>query len=425
MINFIDLFSGTGGIRLGLEQALNDLNIDSKCVFSAEINKKACETYSLNFEKQTPVDLTKFNLSGEHQIPDFQVLLAGFPCQAFSYAGKRRGFEDTRGTLFFNVAEIAKKYRPKLLFLENVRGLTTHDKGRTFETIKNTLNELGYFAKWRVINSSEMGVPQNRFRLYGIAVLGEDFKLSIPDLLGAKDTHSLKDQSFISHKYIRDILEDNPDKKYDCTTIFRKSLEDYFGGDLEKIDGRRCIDSRNGNSIHSWELNLKGKTTKEERELLDLIVANRRKHQFGTHQDGKALSIEQIKTFYQGENLDKMLASLLEKGYLRIDNGNLFNLKAGNMTFEIFKFLDRNGVSITLTSSDCNRLGVFHNNRLRHLTPRECARIQGYPDSYILHPDDKSAYHQMGNAVSVPVIHQLLYTFFSENPKILGEILKS
>ncbi len=418
MINFVDLFSGTGGIRLGLEQALNDLSVKGQCVFSAEINKKACETYSLNFEKQAPIDLTKFDFVNEHKLPNFQVLLAGFPCQAFSYAGKRRGFEDTRGTLFFNVAEISRHYRPKVLFLENVRGLTTHDGGRTFETIKNTLEDLGYFVKWRIINSSEMGVPQNRFRLYGIAVLGEDFNLSIPDLLGAKDTHSISDNSFISHKYIRDILEDDPDKKYDCSPAFRKALERYFCGNLKKIDGRRCIDSRNGNSIHSWELDLKGRTTKEERELLDLIVANRRKHQFGVHQDGKALSLEQIKSFYRGNDIKEILDSLLKKGYLRLDKGNLFNLKSGNMTFEIFKFLDHDGVSITLTSSDCNRLGIFHNNRLRRLTPRECARIQGYPDSYILHPDDRCAYHQMGNAVSVPVIHKLLYAFFSENPEI-------
>lgn len=420
MIKFIDLFSGTGGIRLGLQQALSTLNQKSECVFSCEINKKACETYSLNFEKQTPIDITAHNITDENNhIANFQILLAGFPCQAFSYAGKRRGFEDTRGTLFFNVAEIARHYRPKVLFLENVRGLMTHDYGRTFKTITQTLEDIGYTVKWRVINSSEMGVPQNRFRLYGIAVLGDDFSLSIPDLLGSKDTHSLNQQSYVSHKYVREILEDNPDPKFDCSKEFRASLEEYFNGDLSQVDGRRCIDSRNGNSIHSWELNLKGETSKDERDLLNLLVANRRKHYFGTHQDGKALTKEQIRTFFPHKHLDAILVSLLNKGYLRLDPGNRYNLKAGNMSFEVFKFLDHDGISITLTSSDCNRLGIFHKNRLRRLTPRECARIQGYPDSYKLHPDDKAAYRQIGNAVSVPVIRTLFYTFFTENPQIL------
>lgn len=147
---------------------------------------------------------------------------------------------------------------------------------------------------------------------------------------------------------------------------------------------------------------------------MNLLISNRRKHIFGTHQDGKALTKEQIKTFYPSQTLDPIIQSLLAKGYLSEKEGR-YNPVCGNMSFEVFKFLDPQSISITLTASDAHKLGVFYNGRVRRLTPRECARLQGYPDEYQLHPEDQYAYKQLGNAVSVPVIAQIFSDFLANN----------
>ena len=158
---FIDLFAGIGGFRLALQ------NLGGKCVFTSEWDKEAQKTYRANFGEIPFGDITKSHV--KNYIPNkFDLLCAGFPCQAFSIAGKRGGFDDTRGTLFFDVAEIIKKHKPKAIFLENVKGLRSHDKGKTFETILNVLrNDLNYFVpEPRIINAKEFGVPQNRERIY-------------------------------------------------------------------------------------------------------------------------------------------------------------------------------------------------------------------------------------------------------------------
>jgi DNA (cytosine-5)-methyltransferase 1 len=145
-----------------------------------------------------------------------------------------------------------------------------------------------------------------------------------------------------------------------------------------------------------------------------LLIANRRKHIFGTHQDGKSLTIEQVKTFYKKADIQSVINSLLNKGYLS-KNADKYNPVAGNMSFEVFKFLDPESISITLTASEPNRLGVVQNGMPRRLTPRECARLQGYPDTYQLLPDDNAVYKQMGNAVSVPVIRAAIADVLANN----------
>jgi DNA (cytosine-5)-methyltransferase 1 len=158
---FIDLFAGIGGFRLAMQ------NLGGKCVFTSEWDKEAQKTYRANFGEIPFGDITKPPV--KNYIPDdFDILCAGFPCQAFSIAGKRGGFYDTRGTLFFDVAEIIKKHKPKAIFLENVKGLRSHDKGKTLETILNVLrNDLDYFVpEPQIINAKNFGVPQHRERIY-------------------------------------------------------------------------------------------------------------------------------------------------------------------------------------------------------------------------------------------------------------------
>ena len=191
----IDLFAGIGGIRLGFEQAFGE---KIEFVFASEIDKYARETYYANFGEIPHGDITQID---EKSIPPFDILLAGFPCQAFSVAGHRKGFEDTRGTLFFDVMRIAAHHKPKVVFLENVKGLVGHDKGKTFKVILETLKELGYSVKYQILNSKDFGVPQNRERIYIVGFLDNEVELEFPKLI---------------EKCVKvgDILEDKVDEKY-------------------------------------------------------------------------------------------------------------------------------------------------------------------------------------------------------------------
>lgn len=171
-MKFFDLFSGIGGFRLGMERAGHE------CIGSCEIDKYSRETYKSGFGSYPEYD-DATTLQPE-SLPQFDVLCAGFPCQAFSIAGKRLGFQDTRGTLFFEIARIAKEKKPRYLFLENVRGLLSHDRGNTFKTIISTLDEMGYDAEWQVLNSKYF-VPQNRERIFIIGHLrGESTRQIFP-----------------------------------------------------------------------------------------------------------------------------------------------------------------------------------------------------------------------------------------------------
>lgn len=418
MIKFIDLFAGTGGMRLGFEQACSKLNIQTECVFSSEIDTNACLSYELNFGHNPLSDVTKIE-----ELPDFNFMLAGFPCQSFSYAGKRRGFGDTRGTLFFEVERLLSKYKPQGFILENVRGLTTHDEGRTFQTIQNSLIGLGYNISYLLLNSSNFSVPQNRVRIYIVGILGSELKLTLQSDLGAVDSHKFKESSIQMNlfeqkkpfKTVKDILEKNVASKYLCSDEFVQRLKKVVGDDLSKLHGYRLIDYRGGQAVHSWELGIKGECTEKEISFMNLLTSNRRKKTFGTHQDGKSLTLEQIKTFNNDLDIEKTIESLINKGYISCSYDNKFNPVCGNMSFEVFKFLDPNSISITLTASDTNRLGIIQNGIARRLTPRECARLQGYPDTYKLIDNDNAVYKQMGNAVSVPVIEAVSYDLLSNN----------
>lgn len=418
MIKFIDLFAGIGGIRIGVENALSKHNINHCCVLSSEIDEKACQTYKLNFGEYPSGDIHNID-----EIEPFDLLLAGFPCQPFSYAGKRRGFGDTRGTLFFEIERILKKYRPKAFLLENVRGLYTHDSGRTFNTIIEKLHNLGYGTTDLVLNSSDFGVPQNRVRLYILGILSTTPRTTLVTSYGSADSHAFKRKLTAgkeSSAYtVGDILETVVPEEYYCSERFKKQLCSVVGNDLSVLHGYRLIDYRGGQSLHSWELGTKGKCTVAEIEFMNLLIQNRRKHNFGIQQDGKKLTLEQIKTFYKKPDIEDVITSLIAKGYLKCEDEK-YNPVCGNMSFEVFKFLDPDSISITLTSSDCNRLGVIQNNRPRHITPRECARIQGFPDNFVVNPDKAFAYKQFGNSVSVPVIEAVMSDFITQNAEVLN-----
>ncbi len=213
-IRIIDLFAGVGGIRLGFTQAAKAMGIETECVFTSEIDSWACKTYSKNFPKDTHNPMCDITQVDEKSIPDFDVLLAGFPCQAFSIAGKRGGFEDTRGTLFFDVARIIKEKRPKAFLLENVKGLVNHRGGKTLETILNTLSiDLGYTTYYKILNAKYFGVAQNRERIYIVGFLDGGGGFLYPD-------------NQCVTKVIKDILEESAvPAKYYLSTVYIESMK--------------------------------------------------------------------------------------------------------------------------------------------------------------------------------------------------------
>ncbi len=430
MLRFVDLFAGIGGIRKGLEIAFAENGISGQCVFSSEINEKAQKTYQLNYGEVPQGDIRLVDA-----LPPHDILLAGFPCQSFSYAGKQKGFADTRGTLFFEIERLlnAAQAKPRLLLLENVRGFTTHDKGRTYAAVLSKLKDLGYDVTALLLNSSNFGVPQNRVRIYLVCSLGHKPQMSISSDLGAADSHKFKQailqgeffSTSVPYRCIADILESSVDKKYLCSSIFKAQLlEAIAPKSFESLHGVRLIDHRGGNSIHSWDMGKNGHCSDTEKSLMDAIISNRRKKHFGAHQDGKKLTLDQIKSFWDKPDLEDTLDSLATKGYLKQVDGK-FNPVCGNMSFEVFKFLDPSSISITVVSSDAHRLGVIQNGMPRRITPRECARIQGYPDAFKLHPNDIFAYHQLGNSVTVPVISAIFQDLIANNEQLFSMTRKN
>jgi DNA (cytosine-5)-methyltransferase 1 len=402
IIRFIDLFSGIGGIRLAFEQAAHSFRLKTECVLSSEINLDSQLVYKTNFDHIALGDVRQIE-----QLPEHEILLAGFPCQSFSYAGKKAGFGDTRGTLFFEIMRLIDTNKPKAFIFENVRGLLTNDGGKTVETIKHEIKKRGYSFNIFLLNSANFNLPQNRVRVYIVGILDAAPQFNLVSDCGFKDSHSYNPQQLsLFHTQsvnLADILEDNPDAKYDCSPNFVRVLKSFLKNDLQRLHGIRLIDYRGGNSLHSWELGLRGDCSKDEIELMNRFILKRRNKRFGIHQDGKLLTKEQIATFYNHQNLDELLASLVSKNYLKLAE-NKYKPVAGNFSFEVYKFLDPAKIAITLVASDANRLGVYHNNRIRRITPREAARLQGFPDNFILHPNDDKAYYQLGNSVSINVV---------------------
>jgi len=191
----IDLFAGIGGIRLGFEKAFKN---KIKFVFSSELDKYAQKTYNANHNEIPYGDITHIEA---YEIPKHDIVLAGFPCQAFSQAGLKRGFEDARGTLFFDIARIVKYHKPKVIFLENVKGFKNHDKGNTFKIVRKILKDLGYKVYAEVLNAKHFGVPQNRERIYIIGFLNHGVDFSFPE-------------KFNNIPRVGDILDSNIDAKY-------------------------------------------------------------------------------------------------------------------------------------------------------------------------------------------------------------------
>ena len=306
--SFIDLFAGIGGIRIPFQE------LGGKCVFTSEWDKFAQKSYRVNFGEEPQGDITKIAAT---DIPDFDILLGGFPCQPFSQAGLKKGFSDTRGTLFFEIERILAEKRPKAFLLENVKQLRGHDKGRTLRVIMEHLDALNYYVKAEVLRAGDFGVPQNRERIYIVGI--------------SKDYYNLPDEyefSFPQPTYektrLGDILERNVDDKYTISDAL------WDGHQRRK---KEHIEKGNGFGFSLFN---------EESEYTNTISAR-------YYKDGSEILIDQ-------------------------GNG-------------------RNP---------------------RKLTPRECARLQGFPEEFIIPVSDTQAYKQFGNSVAVPVIRAVAKRMIDE-----------
>lgn len=321
MLKSIDLFAGIGGIRMGFDNAFTD---DIETVFVSEWDKFAQQTYSANFMDEISIngDITQID---EKDIPAFDICLAGFPCQAFSLAGQRKGFKDnykgmSRGTLFFDVARICEHHKPKVIFCENVKGLTIHDKGRTFEVIVGTLKEMGYTVFHKVLNSKDYGVPQNRERIYIVAFRND---IDSSGFVFPEPTDTTKT--------IKDIMERKPvPAKYYLSETYVETLKKHKARHEAKGNG------------------------------------------FG----------------YEIRSLDGIAGAIV----------------CGGMGRERNLIIDKRQKDLTPTT---HIKGEINKEGIRKMTPREWARLQGFPDSYKLVLADTHLYKQFGNSVTVPVIQAI------------------
>lgn len=308
---FIDLFAGIGGFH----QALN--HFGAKCVFASEIDKHASDTYYDNYHIAPFGDITKID---EKEIPAHDILCAGFPCQAFSISGKQKGFDDVRGTLFFDIVRIAKHHKPKIILLENVKNLTKHDNGNTLKVILSNLNELGYTVYYQVLNASYFGVPQNRERIY---IIGFHHSLNRPAFYFPNGNNQ--------PICVADILENNPNIEpiQRDDVIFKNNYQASFDNNGNKILPNSPI-----------QIGIVGKGGQGERIY---------------HTDGHAIT------------------------------------------------LSAHGGGIG------SKTGLYHiGGHIRKLTPRECARLQGFPENFKINPRDAQAYKQFGNSVAIPVLKAIL-----------------
>ena len=420
-VKFIDLFAGLGGIRLGFEKAFKDAGMETECVMTSEIKPYAVKTLKHNFEHNFLAgDI--FQIHNEF-IPDFDFLLGGFPCQPFSAGGKRQGFLDTRGTLFFEIERILRDKKPYGFILENVEGLVKHDLenkndeiGRTLKTILHTLeNDLGYKTTWKVFDSLEFGLPQSRKRIFIVGTKDEKI-----DLNGNEPRFANLES--VLEKGLPTLKSDFVDKllsHFSIEDLYGKSIKDKRGGD---------------NNIHSWDIEIKGSVSKQQAEILNQLFKQRRKKQWAEEigidwMDGMALTLEQINTFIDlpKKELKTLLDDLTSKGYLKLEhpkklvktqteNGIAtsreydetkpkgYNIVTGKLSFEVNKVLDPKYIAPTLVATDVSRLAVPDGNGLRRLTIREGLRLFGYPEWYEIPTKEYDAFDLLGNTVAVPVV---------------------
>lgn len=406
-MKFIDLFAGIGGFRFGMESAGHE------CVAFCEIDKFARASYKAihNTEGEIELhDITQVTDDEIRSIGHVDAICGGFPCQAFSIAGNRRGFEDTRGTLFFEVARFASILKPKYLFLENVKGLLNHDKGDTFEVILSALDELGYDVEWQVLNSKDFGVPQNRERVFIIGHLrGERGRKIFP--IGGENEKS----DFES--VIRKLGNVNPSQKgmngevFDSNGISPTLTTNKGEGTkiaIPVLTPDRANKRQNG---RRFKTDGEPMFTLTGQDRHGIVVAG---NLAGSHeQNGRIYDVNGISptlnTMQGGDRQPKIrVREATKQGYAEANVGDSVNLAHPNSKTRRGRVGKQ--IANTLLTGE-SQGGVEPSFRIRKLTPRECWRLQGFPDWAFDKAQEVNSnsqlYKQAGNSVTVNVIKEI------------------
>lgn len=399
-MKFLDLFAGIGGFRLGLEQA------GHKCVGFCEIDKFARQSYkaihNTEGEREYHDITTVSNEDWQTLRGTVELICGGFPCQAFSIAGKRKGFlDETRGTLFFEIARAAEQIKPRTLFLENVRGLLSHDKGRTFRTIISTLNELGYDAEWQILNSKNFGVPQNRERVFIVGHLrGERGREVFPitrENSGAIDV--VNKESGMPRETNR--VYSSEGLSPTLNTMQGGGREPKIAIKIKEATKQGYAIAEQGDSINFSLPNSKtrrGRVGKQVAQTLDTSC-------------NQAVIVQKPRGYNKGGEHE--VAPILSSNSWHENN----LLKVGGVYTNDSESHNRGilpGLSRTLKSQN-HDAGIFDGIRIRKLTPRECWRLQGFPDWTFDKAQEVNSnsqlYKQAGNSVTVPVIYEIARRF--------------
>ena len=380
-MKFIDLFAGIGGFRLGMESAGHE------CVAFCEIDKFARSSYKAIHNTEGEIELHDITTVTDDEIRTIghvDAICGGFPCQAFSIAGHRRGFEDTRGTLFFEIARFAAILKPKYLFLENVKGLLNHDKGNTFETILSALDELGYDVEWQVLNSKDFGVPQNRERVFIIGHLrGQRGRKIFP--IGGEDEKSSAKRLGIN------ILGNtkNPNGTAQGT-------RDIVHGPKGIVGTLTATDYKGPKQV----------AIPNEIKKYGVLQPNFNQSGVVYETDGISPTIRTM----QGGGLESKIRvrEATKQGYAEASVGDSVNLSHPNSKTRRGRVGE--GIANTLVTGDSQGV-VMPNFRIRKLTPKECWRLQGFPDWAFDKAQEVNSnsqlYKQAGNSVTVNVIKEI------------------
>jgi len=410
-IKYFSMFSGIGGFEHGIEKA--DTQTDFECVGYSEIDKYAVSIYEKHYPNHTNYgDATKINT---RDLPNFSFLVGGFPCQAFSLAGKRKGFEDTRGTLFFEIARVLKDKRPRRILLENVKGLLSHDKGKTFQTILAVLSDLGYYVQWTVFNSKDFGVPQNRERIFIEGYLGGECG---PEVLSVRrDCEEDNDRRQVSSQYYG-IRQGRVHKEDEIMNALACSGHNGGSSQLIKLNNKpqaQSVYDANGVAC-TLSANGGGQGCKTGLYKINKVGNI---NPSGKHQSGEVLGVEGICSTLTSTDSNHP-KKIMEQRIKKVGNVS----PKGHHGEDV---ISTNGISKTLCSTDYKRgIKIIDDSKIedtsdlkiRRLTPVECERLQGFPDDWTKYGkdgeliSDTQRYKCCGNAVTTNVIAAIIEEMF-------------
>jgi DNA (cytosine-5)-methyltransferase 1 len=408
-LKFIDLCCGIGGFHYALK------NMGHECVMASDIDEDCRNNYELNHKLKPEGDLTKIDIK---TIPNFDILCAGFPCQPFSKAGEQKGFDDERGNIFFDICKIIKYHNPKYIILENVRNLASHDKGNTWKVIQSKIDELNYYTyeKTVILNTLYFGVPQSRER---VVIMCKRKDLGLLSDLPSISKENIKNTS------LENIIEDNNKKEFkissklkDTETIWNNFLDICKKNNIDiprfpiwtdwwDSDGNNTKVTKYNNKLSEEENKIKIKKAQED-------FYKKYKNWIDKNRDFYNINIKLLNPWLIDSRKKKLWAGAVRKMEWQAKEDNL-NMK------QILWSPRGSGVRIKNINYSPTLVAMasmipIYGPKSRSLTPRECARLQSFPEEYIIHSDNKVSYKQFGNAVNVKMIERSARFLINEEP---------